>query len=43
MEEVKIEEIKFEVIVEDDLGKIEEVKFEEFVEMQFTDFIETII
>ena len=41
MEEVKIEEIKFEVIVEDDLGKIEEVKFEEFVEMQFTDFIET--
>ena len=41
MEEVKIEEIKFEVIVEDDLGQIEEVKFEEFVEMQFTDFIET--
>lgn len=41
MEEVKIEEIKFEVIVEDDLGKFEEIKFEEFVEMQFTDFIET--
>ena len=40
MEEVKIEEIKFEVIVEDDLGKFEEVKFEDFVEMQFTDFIE---
>ena len=41
MEEVKIEEIKFEVIVEDDLGKFEEIKFEDFVEMQFTDFIET--
>ena len=41
MEEVKIEEIKFEVIVEDDLGNFEEIKFEEFVEMQFTDFIET--
>ena len=41
MEEVKIEEIKFEVIVEDDLGKFEEIKFEDFVEMKFTDFIET--
>src|SRR6056300_148111 len=41
MEEVKIEDVKFDVIVEDDLGNIEEVKFEDFVEMQFTDFIET--
>ncbi len=41
MEEVEIQEIRFEIIVEDDLGQIEEVKFEEFVEMQFTDFIET--
>jgi len=41
MEEVKIEDVKFDVIVEDDLGNFEEVKFEDFVEMQFTDFIET--
>jgi len=41
MEDVKVEEIKFEtVLVEDDLGKIEEVEFKEFVEMQFTSFIE---
>ena len=39
-EEVKVEEIKFTAVIEDDLGKIEEVKFEEFVEMQFTSFIE---
>ena len=40
MEDVKVEEVKFEVMVEDDLGKIEEVEFKEFVEMQFTSFIE---
>ena len=40
LDDVKVEEIKFEVMVEDDLGKIEEVKFDDFVEMQFTSFLE---
>jgi hypothetical protein len=39
IDDVKVEEVKFDVIVEDDLGKIEEVEFKEFVEMQFTSFI----
>jgi len=40
IDDVKVEEIKFTAVIEDDLGEIEEVKFEEFVEMQFTSFIE---
>ena len=40
LDDVKVEEIKFTAVIEDDLGEIEEVKFEEFVEMQFTSFIE---
>lgn len=40
IEDVKVEEVKFEVIVEDDLGKVEEIEFTEFVEMQFTSFLE---
>ena len=40
IDDVKVEEVKFEVIVEDDLGKVEEMEFTEFVEMQFTSFLE---
>ena len=40
-EQIEVVSIDTTMLIEDDLGKIEEVKFEEFVEMQFTDFIET--
>jgi len=40
-EQIEVVSIDTTMLIEDDLGQIEEVKFEEFVEMQFTDFIET--
>ena len=40
-EQIEVVSIDTTMLIEDDLGEIEEVKFEEFVEMQFTDFIET--